>query len=463
MIWLCPWQSAPKLAIIGLNYKYMMKIENYLDKKIAVLGLGSENEALLTWLAKYNAPLSITVYDRRDEALLADKISKLTVSAGRLSIAWRLGQQSEDTLEGYDELWRSPGWPIFCPQIQAAVSEKCRLNSPMNLFFEACPSHNIIGVTGSKGKGTTSSLIGDILDQAGYQVFLGGNIGVAPFSFLDEISQNSWVVLELSSFQLEDLKYSPHIAVITNIYEEHLAPADPLNPNYHKSLDDYQTAKWQIFLHQDGADWLVANEKLANQLDMNLNHGQLKWFSKSPDPSRLVGEHNQENIAAAETVAEIIGIPEEITKQAVAEFTGLEHRLEFVTKKDGVIYYDDSFATNPVATEIALRSFDQPVILLAGGADKGNDFSQLAKTIATRQVKTVILFDGVASPRIKNDLLAAGYPAENILPADSMPKAMELAKQKAVDGDVVLLSTACASFGLFNNYKERGNLFKRSV
>lgn len=441
----------------------MLNLEKYYNKKIAILGLGSENEALLIWLSKQRAQLDITVYDRRPLEALAEKKEKIARLAGPLTIGWRLGEQSQDTLEEYDELWRSPGWPIFCPQVQAALKQGRQLTSPMNLFFEICPSQQIIGVTGSKGKGTTSSLIADILDQAGYQVFLGGNIGVAPFSFLDEITANSWVVLELSSFQLEDLNYSPHIAVVTNLYEEHLAPADPLNPNYHKTLADYWLAKQQIFRHQTINDWLVINKKLESQLDINLSHGQIKWFTKIDWPSQMVGQHNQENVAAAQAVAGIIGLSEDIIKKAVAEFRGLEHRLEFVATKQGISYYDDSFATNPIATEIALKSFDQPVILLAGGADKGNDFNQLAKTIASRQVRAVVLFDGAASPRIKSDLLAAGYSSDKIFPADSMDKAMSLAKQKAVDGDIVLLSTACASFGLFNNYKERGNLFKQAV
>jgi UDP-N-acetylmuramoylalanine--D-glutamate ligase len=207
----------------------------------------------------------------------------------------------------------------------------------------------------------------------------------------------------------------------------------------------------------------VINEKLNNQFDINLNHGQLKQFSKSLWPSRLVGEHNQENVAAAQAVAEIVGVPEEKSKQAVAEFQGLEHRLEFVATKAGISYYDDSFATNPIATEIALKSFNQPIILLAGGADKGNDFTILAETIVKFKVKLVVLFDGQASPRFKKDLLIAGYPENKIISANSMSMAIDVAKQKAITGDVVLLSTACASFGLFDNYKQRGNLFKQAV
>ena len=208
---------------------------------------------------------------------------------------------------------------------------------------------------------------------------------------------------------------------------------------------------------------LIINEKLNNIFDPSFCPSQVKWFNKLNWSSQLVGEHNQENIAAAQAVAELAKIKSEISQQAVADFQGLEHRLEFVGEKDGVRYYDDSFATNPIATTIALNSFNQPIILLAGGADKGNDFGPLAKVIASRQTKAVILFDGQASPRLKQSLLSAGYLNEKIYPANSMDMAMKLAKQLAQAGDVVLLSTACASFGLFNNYKERGNLFKQAV
>ncbi len=441
----------------------MINFREYSNKKIAVLGLGSENEALVLWFANKGVPVHLSIYDRREASALEDKQEKISHLASGLSINWQLGRKSYQSLKGYDELWRSPGWPIFCPQIQEAIHNGVVLNSPMNLFFELCPTRNIIGVTGSKGKGTTASLIYDILKLANYPVFLGGNIGVPPFAFFDQLTKESWVVLELSSFQLEDLRYSPQIAVITNLYEEHLASADPLNPNYHKSLADYWLAKEQIFLHQNLEDWLVINKKLLSWLNKKLCPGQIKWFSHLSWPSKLIGEHNQENIAAAWAATEIVGVLPAIAKRAVANFQGLEHRLELVREKNGVRFYDDSFATNPDSTIIAIKSFREPIILLAGGADKGNDFTSLAEVICKQPVKAVILFEGEASPRLKDSLLLAGYPSEQIFLASSMIEAMRLAKKCATTGDVVLLSPACASFGLFQNYKERGNLFKQAV
>jgi UDP-N-acetylmuramoylalanine--D-glutamate ligase len=448
---------------IGLNYKNMINFDKYLNKKIAVLGVGAENEALLEWLSRQKVSLEIIIYDRREANQLADKFAKINSLTGQLKITWRVGEKSHEGMSSCDYLWRSPGWPIFCPQVQAAIQSGSQLDSPMNLFFEACPTTKIIGVTGSKGKGTTSSLIYAMIDQVGWPVFLGGNIGIAPFAFIDSLNKDSWVVLEVSSCQLEDLRYSPKIAVVTNLYEEHLAPADPLNPNYHQSKEDYWRAKQNIFIHQTAEDFLIINQKLENQLDSNQINSQVRYFDRSSWETPLVGEHNKENIAAAQIVAEIINLPEDKAKRAVIEFKGLEHRLEFVAEKNGVRYYDDSFATNPIATEIALKSFEAPIILFLGGADKGNDFKPLAKLITTRPVKAIILFEGQASPRIKADLIEAGYPENKIIAADSMESAMKSAKQKAADGDIVLLSTACASFGIFNNYKERGNLFKQAV
>jgi UDP-N-acetylmuramoylalanine--D-glutamate ligase len=280
------------------------------------------------------------------------------------------------------------------------------------------------------------------------------------------------VVLELSSFQLEDLTKSPHIAVWTNFTREHLAPADPNNPNYHKTLGDYFRAKLNIAAWQKSDDYLVVNDKfkilnLKTILKLKiqiLKHLKSKtiYFKQSNLPSRLPGEHNKENIAAAEAVAKILKIPETTVARAVKNFVGLEHRIEPVGEVKGVKYYDDSFATTPESAIIALKSFVAPIILLAGGADKGADFKILAKEI-TKRVKFVVLFKGAATPRLKKNLLAAGYKPKQIKIVASMPEAVQTAAKQAEAGDIVLLSTACASFGLFKNYKQRGDLFKQAV
>jgi UDP-N-acetylmuramoylalanine--D-glutamate ligase len=323
-----------------------------------------------------------------------------------------------------------------------------------------------------------------------------------------------FVVLELSSFQLEDLDQSPHIAVITNLFQEHLAPADPNNPNYHRSMKDYWAAKANIFAHQKKNDYLIINEKLkektllnplykegwlgtprrgvsrldyrrslsrATTRDGNDGNGKIIFYDKSELKSNLIGEHNKENVAAAAAVAKILKIKDEVVKKAVRNFKGLPHRLELVAEKKGVKYFDDSFATVPDVSVIALKAIvnnhPQPhpsgilgtslekeggrnVVLLAGGADKGSDFKNFAKEIK-KHVKFLILFKGKGSERLKKSLrvMRCALWAE----VYKMKDAINIAKKQAKPGDIVLLSTGCASFGCFKNYKDRGNQFKAEV
>jgi len=479
-----------------------MRLEVLNNKKIAILGLGIENLALVKYLLKHKIKAEITVCDKREDVRAkiqntglrvklvcpAGRPATTNTGAGMTKVSWQLGKSYNKNLDKSDILFRSPGWPVKSPRPPLI---KGALTSPMKLFFELCPSKNIIGVTGTKGKGTTASLIYEILKTAGKRVWLGGNIGVAPFEFLDKIKKNDWVVLELSSFQLEDMTVSPRIAVITNLYPEHLAPADPNNPNFHKTVDDYWQAKMNIARWQKKDDYSILNYELRIK-----NYGlksKTIYFKKSDLPSKLVGEHNKENIAAAAAVAKIAGVKNEVIKKAVAGFNGLEHRLELAREHKGIKYYDDSFATTPESTMIALKSFSQsavissvsekslkggnkkykgflpavemtkkPIILLLGGADKRSDFSGLAKEVK-KHVKYVVLLNGDSTPRIKKELLKAGFKADDMKLADNIKEAVKFAKAKAAPGNVVLLSTACASFGMFKNYKERGNLFKAQI
>ena len=430
-----------------------MELKDLQNKKIAILGLGIENMALVRYLLKHKVKCEMTICDKREEVQkfwIPAYAGMTKKKAGMTKVSWQLGKGYNKNLDKFDVLFRSPGWPIIplAPFIKG-------VSSPMQLFFELCPSKNIIGVTGTKGKGTTASLIYEILRAAGKRAWLGGNIGVAPFEFLDKIKKNDWVALELSSFQLEDMTVSPQIAVIANLYPEHLKPADPNNPNFHKNFKAYRDAKLNIVKWQKAGDKAVLNYKL------NIK-GKKIYFKKSNLPSKLVGEHNKENIAAAAAVAKIAGVKLEIIKKAVASFKGLEHRLELAREHKGVKYFDDSFATTPESTIIALKSFASPIILFLGGAEKGANFKKLAKEVKHR-VKFVILLNGDATPRIKKELLKVGFKADSMKLADNIKEAVKFAKAKAAPGDIVLLSTACASFGMFKNYKERGDLFKAEV
>ncbi len=435
-----------------------MKLNDLTNKKIAFLGLGVENYALILFLIKKKVNGHLTICDQRGTKTLGDKFTKLNKYK---NITWQLGKSFNQNLDRYDILMRSPGWPLACPGIkQGHKNNLClKTTSAMNLFFDLCPSKNIIGVTGTKGKGTTASLIYAILKTAGKRVWLGGNIGTAPFEFLPKIKPSDYVVLELSSFQLEDIIKSPHLAVLTNFYAEHLAPADPFNPNYHHSLAEYLKAKLNITHWQKKNDWLVINQKLKSRNKQQTTNNII-YFTKSNLPSKLVGEHNKENIAAAAAVAKILKIKPAVIARAVKNFPGLEHRLEFVRERRGVKYFDDSFATTPESAIIALKSFNAPIILLAGGAEKNSNFKQLAKTIKQR-AKFVCLLNGRATPRLKRELNKVNFTHHQIF--NNLAAAVKTATRQAAPGDIVLLSTGCASFGMFANYKERGKLFKQEV
>lgn len=428
-------------------------------EKIALLGLGLENQSVLKFLIKKNSQTDLTICDQRSEKEIKEILKKIKI---KRKIKIKSGGNFNIGLEKFSLLYRSPGWPIFCPGIQKALRIGSRLSSPMNLFFQLCPSKNIIAISGSKGKGTTSTLIYQIIKNSGKGCFLGGNIGIAPLDFIDKIKKNDFVVLELSSFQLEDLNYSPKIAVLTNLFKEHLSPADPLNPNFHKSFKSYLEAKLNIALHQKKTDYLVANQKLKKYLEKYKLSGKIIYFQKSKTKSQLVGDFNQENIAAAESVAKILKINKKTINQTINNFSNLEHRLEFVRQVEGVNYFDNSFSTTPESTIADLKSFKKNIILLAGGADKGADFTKLAQEIKKR-VKFIILFKGKGTERIVKSLKQVNFPREKIKISTEMSQAVNWAKQRAQKGDVVLLSTACASFGIFKNYKERGRLFQEAV
>jgi len=422
----------------------MKGLEKLQNKNIGFIGFGIENQALLAWLQKHKVTATYTFCDNRTE-----------IENKTLNVNWRLGENYLAALNDFDIIFRSPGCPLFLPELQA-VKEK--ISSAMNLFMEECPTKNIIGITGSKGKGTTSSLIYSILKEAKKSVYLGGNIGVAPFTFIDEVTEDSYVVLELSSFQLEDFKISPRYSILTNLFHEHLEPADPNNPNYHKTFEDYKAAKLNIAKFPEN-ELFLTHTRLADFISGD----KVKYFNTCDYPSKLAGEFNKENIAAAVMLAEFLKIDEKIIKKAVANFNGLPHRLEKVAEINGVTYYDNSFSTTPESTIADIKSFPGAIMLM-GGADKGADFKELAKEIAG-SVNFVILFKGDATARLKMEIIHAGLNANRISIAGSMEEAVKKASKRAeeFEATTVLLSTACASFGLFKNYKERGDLFQKYV
>lgn len=465
-------------------------------QKVAVLGLGIENLALAKYLAARGK--RITVCDNRNQAALGDRYEMLQ----KLGVAFHLGPDYLNNLDEFEQLYRSPGLPLFQPELVQAAANGVKITSAMRLFLELCPCP-IIGVTGSKGKGTTSTLIYQILklhqERLGRRAYLGGNIGIAPFEFIEKLQPEDCVVLELSSFQLEDFDRSVNIGVITNITEDHLAPADPLNPNYHKSRTEYIQAKTNLFRHQKPDDLTILNiddptsRQLIPEVPGRLNtYGSAPqapgaWFSKQPngiysiwwnvtgkpeliiesDSIQIRGEHNLLNITAAALACHAAGAGLESIREGISDYTGLEHRLEYVATVNGIKFFDDSFATAPDPTIVALKAFTEPIVLIAGGADKGHDYTLLGEEIIKSTVKTVVLI-GTMGPKIETAVRQAAEHLGKPLPimvegGVTMGEIFANALANANAGDVVLLSTACASFGLFKNYKERGDLFKAEV
>jgi len=489
-----------------------MDIDYLGDKKVAVLGLGMEGVALAQFLVgKVN---KITLLDRLSKEKLLGRAGEeqnpelAKILSDETSYDFLLGDDHMDSLADFDIVFRTPGIPYLNSKIQQAKDLGVEISSQIKLFFDLCPAR-IIGVTGTKGKGTTASLIYEILKkQSGTQhpqnrftegtqknsnntavkqydsVFLAGNIGKPAITLLDKIKSDDIVILELSSFQLQDMEKSPHIAVITNLSVDHL--------DYHKDKEEYRNAKKSIFKYQSENDFLIVNSKIDKSYyqesktkqvvfsGLGENRGQARVIEGegngcevyididnkqervvSSDEIKLVGEHNMENIAVASIVANIIGVEIDDIREAAKNFEGLPHRLELVAEIEGVKYYNDSFATNPESTMAAINAFTDNKILILGGSSKGADFSELASKISSNNITAVILI-GDESSNIEESLNSKKFPGK-IEKTRDLQQAIDIISKLAKSGDVVIFSPACASFDMFKNYKDRGRKFKNAV
>jgi UDP-N-acetylmuramoylalanine--D-glutamate ligase len=417
------------------------------------------------------------------DATVCDRNEELELPEG---VARRLGVDHLKGLEEFDLLIRTP---ILHPRdIVAANPERpdilSRVTTVTNEFMKVCSTRNIIGVTGTKGKGTTSTLIAKMLEAAGKRVHLGGNIGIPPLDMLkNNIQPDDWVVLELANFQLIDLARSPAIGVCLMVVPEHL--------NWHTDMDEYVAAKQGLFRQQTPDNLAIYNgnnalseqvvavspaRKLAYEVPGpgaephikeaayvlgNTIYMQGTAICNSSDVA-LRGRHNLENVCAA--ISAVWGSIEHDTAaitSVVTSFTGLEHRLELVREANDVRYYDDSFGTTPETAIVAMQAFSEPKVVILGGSDKGAAYDVLAQAVVQNNVRAVVII-GETGPAITTALKTAGY--ENIhVGGNTMPDIVKVAASLAQPGDVVLLSTGCASFGLFKNYKDRGERFKQAV
>ncbi|NMB00683.1 MAG: UDP-N-acetylmuramoyl-L-alanine--D-glutamate ligase [Firmicutes bacterium] len=440
-------------------------------KRVAVVGLGVSNLALIRFLKDVGAQISGR--DQKIPEQMGDGFEELN----SLGIDLVLGPHYLEGLEQYDVVVVSPGVPKRLPQLEQ-IKRLGRLESEIGLVFRYSKAP-IYGITGSSGKTTTTSLVGEMLRASGIPVNVGGNIGTPLISVIEHLEPNDHVLLELSSFQLEELKQSPKGSLITNIAENHL--------DVHLTMENYIDAKKKIYRYQGEEDFVVLNFDDPHTRDMAkeapgrvyyfslntavnagayldgdkliyVNGGEKVTFAKLSDLA-LPGLHNVANFLAATVLSRELGASWEAISHVASNFTGVSHRLEFVAEVDGVRYYNDSIATTPQRTLAALQSFSEPIILIAGGSDKELSFADLASAIHDR-VKHLVLL-GATAPKIHQAVLEVGdFPVEVV---DNLEQAVRAARSLAQDGDLVLLSPACASYDQYANFMERGHHFRTLV
>ena len=414
--------------------------QNWRKARILILGFGREGRDTFLFLRKLFPDKILGIADKKELISLGDGKIKL-----------HLGKDYLKSLKNYDVIIKSPGIP---PKIITHfISKKQKITSQAEIFFENCPG-KIIGVTGTKGKSTTASLIYKILKNKGLRVHLIGNIGNPALKSLSLAGPNDIYVYELSSHQLYDLKKSPSVAVLLNIYQEHL--------DYYKNFDEYAKAKANITRYQTKKDYLIYNsqDKIVGKI------ARKSKAKKIP----IKGIYHQLDKAAASQVGKLFKIPSKIIQKTIKEFKPLPHRLELVGTFKGITFYNDSLATIPEATIFAIESLGRGVeTIMLGGFERNVDFKNLAKKVLKSEIKTVILFP-TTGKRIWQEIVkfargrgraSGGLPRHFF--ADDMREAVKLGYRYTKKGKICLLSCASSSFSIFKDYKEKGNLFKKYI
>jgi UDP-N-acetylmuramoylalanine--D-glutamate ligase len=463
-----------------------MKISELHNKKIGIVGYGIEGESVARFLRKRDIEFSVL-----------DRTPNLFSVEGAVECVF--GNQYLDNLGRFDLLIRAPGVRPFLPELLEFQKNGGIIETQTRLFFDNYPDRKkIIGVTGTKGKGTTCILLNEIFKANGEESLIGGNIGKGVFDLLDETSENSdpWIILELSSFQLQDLEASPHIAVVLMVTSDHL--------DYHRSIEEYAQAKSSIAKYQTANDFIIINADYPSSVKIAENSAAKKYYFSTADhinnsannsannlaayaskeedaiyfvrdddkvllgkisELQLKGYHNTQNICAAALAASAASVPDAIIWSAAKEFSGYEHRLQFVAEHSDIKFYDDSSGTNTASTLTAVDVFDQPTILLVGGFSKGQDYKALGFELAQKgkaKLKAIILLGNISN-EISQGLKEGNYEGQIIHITDQTSNAYDLAFQEihkiAEPGDIVLLAPGTSSFDMFKNYKERGEYF----
>jgi UDP-N-acetylmuramoylalanine--D-glutamate ligase len=429
--------------------------------KVALVGYALEGRSAFKYWAKLGADITICDQDSRKE-----------LPNGAAS---QLGENYLDNLDRFDIVWRTAGLNRnIILEKNPGISDK--ITTTINEFMRVCPTQHVIGITGTKGKGTTSTLIAKMLEAAGEKVYLGGNIGVSPFDFLPELNANSRVVLELSSFQLSDLNLSPNIAVCLMVVPEHL--------NWHADMDDYILAKAHLFEHQTAQDTAIYYAKSEESRKIaSYGHGfKIPYFAEpgayvsgdtiviagtqicQTDELKLLGTHNWQNVCAAVTAVWQVTQNIAAIRSVLTSFRGLPHRLELVREVNGVTFYNDSFAATPDAAMAALDAITQPKVAILGGFDRNLPLEHFAAALHVHDDdlrKAVII--GASAKRFAGELQKAGFTNYILEPSKQMQEIVAHAQSFAQSGDAVLLSPGFASFDMFKNFEDRGEQYKAAV
>ena len=442
-------------------------------KKVAFIGAGVSHKTLIKEFVELGAHVTLC-----DQKKSVEDFGDYAATIRELGIDLSLGENYLDGFKGQDIIMRTPGFVgYFEKPLQDAMAAGTMVTSEVELFFDFCPCE-IVAVTGSDGKTTTTTLVSEILKHAGYTVHLGGNIGTPLLPRVDTMTENDLAVVELSSFQLMGMKHSPHIAAITNLTPNHL--------DYHKDFDEYVQAKTAIYRNQGENDKLILNlddevtrslkasgnlfctsktQELANGVFLKddviyIADGGVRRELMPASDIRIPGAHNVYNMMMAAAVVQGYASDDDIRAVATT-FGGVEHRIEFVREKDGVKYYNDSIASSPTRTIAGLNSFQQKVILIAGGYDKHIPYDVLGQPICDH-VK-LLLLTGATAPKIRECVENIEGEHPPIIEVENLETAVQEAAAHAESGDVVIMSPASASFDRFKNFMERGKLFKALV
>ena len=427
------------------------------NKKVVIWGLGLNQGGLGAALFFLKAGARVLIVDPKSAGELKSSVQVLRRFS---NVKFALGNQDEKNFEKADLVIKNQAIPWDHPLVKKLLKKSMAVERDITLFFKFFKG-KVVGITGSKGKTTTTTLIGQILKKAGYKVIVGGNIQVSLFDFFtSQVLDDKKIiaVLELSSFQLEDLERigkSPQVAVVTNLLRDHL--------NRYGSYLKYAAAKKNIFRFQKKGDYLILNgeDKRVKEFGKSARGKKVLYSYSLSDNPVLQGKNNQSNLAAALVVARIFKVKDSVVKNVTKNFKGVPYRMEKIAVIKNITFYNDTAATIPDAAINNLKSFSKKAVLISGGADKNLKFTRFAKVI-NKKVKTIILLPGTATPLLEKELKkhAPQVPRQE---ANSMDKAVKLAYKAASAGNAVLLSPGCASFGLFKNEFDRGDQFNQAV